>query len=237
MDTSKIHICFWVSLGTILGILTTILILLFSYGEDIVNALTYQSQYLLDRPSSSLTKIDEIRVSRLLEKNIIFSADDLLGQIGTFYTAIISILISLIATMSLFTFFFIKSSAEEKASSQAKTTAKEAIKDKIEPKIDQINIALKNFNENSLKEKFEDIIKSKIFDSVIFWNKIQESIYKNSDEALQDYGIDKINEELNNLKINIESISSTIQEINSKIDEFENSEETGDNRIVNLDNQ
>ncbi|MCU8090736.1 hypothetical protein L5M18_04005 [Shewanella sp. SM20] len=222
-------------LGSLFGSVITIGSVAFFYGGDISKLLT-ESPYLLNHSIPELSRLDQIRIDRLLEKNVIFSADDLLGQMGAFYTTIITTLVSLIAAMGLFTFFFIKSSVEDKAEAQAKITAKQVIDGKIDPKIEQINSYLSKFDEQSLATKLDILLQTKILDSYSFWTRIEESIYTQTDAALQDYGLEEVNININKAQRDIKSIAENIQVINQKIENIEEKPADETDNIIDLGN-
>jgi hypothetical protein len=222
-------------LAAVLGSVTTLGFVAFFYGGDISKLLT-ESQYLLNSTVPELSRLDQIRVSRLLEKNVIFSADDLLGQIGTLYTTIITTLISLITVMSLFTFFFIKSSVEEKAEAQAKATAKQVIEDKITPKMEQMDTSLSKFDEQSLNKKLDVLLQTKILDSLSFWSTVKESIYAKAEEALQDYDVEKMRVDIDKTQNEIKSITENIQLISQELEKIQEKTINENDNVIDLGN-
>ena len=222
-------------LGSFFASAITIGCVAFFYGGDISKLLT-ESPYLLNHSIPELSRLDKIRITRLLEKNVIFSADDLLGQMGAFYTTIITTLISLIAAMGFFTFFFIKSSVEEKAEAQAKATAKQVIDDKITPKMEQLDSYLSKFDEQSLANKLDMLLQTKIWDSRTFWAEIERSMYSKMDTALQDYKLDEIHSDINKAQSDITSITENIQVINQKIECIEEKTADASDNVIDLGN-
>lgn len=206
------------TIGAILGSFITLILVVKLYKGDI-RALVPDSAYLLSSNVENLSNIDKVRLDRLLDKNIIFSASDLLGQLSTFYSTIITFLIAMITVTSLFTLFYVKVSTEEKAENLAKNVAKQAIDDKIQPKITDIDSRLQSFNESALETRIGHLLQIKILDSIHFWTKIEESIYRKSEESLEDYDINDLREKINKNTNDISSITSSIQEINNTIDE------------------
>ncbi|CAK1941401.1 conserved hypothetical protein [Vibrio crassostreae] len=223
---NKTSLFFITIFGAILGSGITLFIITAIYGGDI-KALIPNSPHLLSPDTKALSHVDKLRLERLIDKNIIFSADDLLGQIGTFYSTIIVFLIAIITVMSLFTLFFVKVSAEEKAEAQAKSVARQAINDKITPKFQQIDDHLNKFSESELSQKLDSLLQYKVLDSVVFWDKIQESIYSKSEEALEDYNIEAMSRDILKNSDEIESISSTIQHINLTLEDLNTDSEDG----------
>ncbi|HGZ7313005.1 TPA: hypothetical protein ACOL2D_002352 [Vibrio parahaemolyticus] len=214
---SRIKNVFAVALGAILGSALTLLFVVMVGGGDI-SSLVPDFPHILSPDIKTLPYVDQLRIQRLLDKNVIFSADDLLGQIGTFYSTIIVFLIAIITVISLFTLFFVKVSAEEKAEAQAKSVARQAISDKIGPKIQQIDDHLNKFNESELNNRIQVLLKYLVLDSRDFWEKIDDSIYKKSEESLEDYNIESLARELNRNSEEIRSITSTIQQLNEAVD-------------------
>ncbi|EPU3407628.1 hypothetical protein ACVV7M_003309 [Vibrio vulnificus] len=217
---------FMATIGAILGSGFTLVLITKLYKGDI-RSLIPESPYLLSSSVENLSHVDKLRLERLIDKNIIFSADDLLGQISTFYSTIIVFLIAIITVMSLFTLFFVKASAEEKAEIQAKAVAKQAINDKINPKIQHIDNQLTKFSDPELDKKIDHLLKYKVLDSIHFWNKIEEAIYSKSEESLEDYNIASMQEDILKNSKDIENISSSIQQINLAIEEQANTGEDG----------
>ncbi|EGQ8008886.1 TPA: hypothetical protein GRR58_22055 [Vibrio parahaemolyticus] len=221
-------------IGAILGSGITLILITKLYNGDI-RSLVPDSPHLLSSNVANLSHVDKLRLERLIDKNIIFSADDLLGQIGTFYSTIIVFLIAIITVMSLFTLFFVKASAEEKAETQAKAVAKQTIDDKITPKIQQIDDHLTKFNDSELTTKIDYLLKYKVLDSIHFWEKIEESIYRKSEESLEDYNIESMQEDILKNSNDIESISSSIQQINLTLEE--QAEDSEDDTVIIMDTE
>ncbi|CAE6883379.1 hypothetical protein THOG11_260041 [Vibrio harveyi] len=221
-------------IGAILGSSLTLVLVATLYKGDI-SSLIPDSPHILAPTLENLSHVDKLRLERLLDKNIIFSADDLLGQIGTFYSTIIVFLIAIITVMSLFTLFFVKASAEEKAEAQAKAVAKQAIDDKITPMKQQIDDQLTKFSDPELDKKIDYLLKYKVLDSIHFWNKIEESIYSKSEESLEDYNIASMQEDILKNSKDIESISSSIQQINLTLEEQANTD--GDDTVVLMETE
>ncbi|EKO3466647.1 hypothetical protein NTE17_004135 [Vibrio fluvialis] len=231
---NQIKNVFTVMLGALLGSGLTLFVVAYFFGGEI-KYLSPNFPYLIANDVTSLAHVDQLRVQRLLDKNVIFSADDLLGQIGAFYSTIVAFLIGLITVMSLFTFFFVKASAEEKAEAQAKTVAREAVDDKITPKIQQIDEHLNRYNEYELSVKIEGLLQYKILDSVHFWDKIDESIYSKSEESLEDYDIESLRQQLTEQSEKIINITSTIQQLNDTLDNL--TSESDSENVVELDTE
>lgn len=222
-------------LGAILGSAITLAVIIYVGGGDI-SSLVPQLPHLFSPDVTSLTYVDQLRIQRLIEKNIIFSADDMLGQIGTFYSTIIVFLIAIITVMSLFTLFFVKASAEEKAEAQAKVVARQAVADKVDPKIEQVDMHLSKFSDVELKNKIDDLLRYKVLESIRFWEKIDESIYRKVEEFSEDsnYNTELINRQLQSNTESIKNISSTIQQLNDSIDSLNSN--VGDNDdVVEID--
>ena len=222
---SGIKSVFAVIIGAILGSAITLFFVVWFFGGD-VSSLVPDFPHILSPDIKTLPYVDQLRVQRLLDKNVIFSADDLLGQIGTFYSTIIVFLIAIITVISLFTLFFVKVSAEEKAEAQAKSVARQAISDKIDPKINQIDDHLSKFNDTELNTKIQGLLKFLVLDSRDFWEKIDESIYRKSEESLEDYNIESLARELDRNSEEIRSITSTIQQLNETIENLAGSAES-----------
>lgn len=229
---NQIKNIFAVLLGALLGSGLTLFIVAFFFGGEI-RYLSPNFPYLLATDVKPLAYVDKLRIDRLLDKNIIFSADDLLGQVGSFYSTIIAFLIGLITVMSLFTFFFVKASAEEKAEVQAKAVARQAVDDKITPKIQQIDEHLSRYNDSELTIKIEGLLQYKILDSIHFWEKIDESIYSKSEESLEDYDFDLLRHKLTEQSEQIDNITSTIQQLNETLDNLSNDPDS--ENVVQLD--
>lgn len=231
---NKVGLFFVTTLGAIAGSVVTLFFITAIYGGDI-RALIPSSPHILSPDLEGLSHVDKFRLERLIDKNIIFSAEDLLGQIGTFYSTIIVFLIAIITVISLFTLFFVKVSAEEKAEAQAKSVAKQVIDDKITPKIQQIDAHMNKFSDVELMNKLDDLLQYKILDSVQFWDKIAESIYAKSEESLEDYHIESMSSDIRQNAEEIKRISSAIQQMDLHLEELMN--DTGDETVVIMDRE
>lgn len=225
---------FFTIIGTIAGSFFTLFIVVKIYGGDI-RSLVPTSPHLLSSNTDldKLSNIDKLKLEHLIDKNIIFSADDLLGQIGTFYSTIIVFLVAIITVMSIFTLFFVKASAEEKAEEKAKDVAKQAIDDKIDPKIQAIDERLLNFKDEALDKKIEFLLQCRVLESIHFWDKINNSIYRKSEESLEDYDIASIQGSIRQHSGDIANISSTVQKINSTLERLNNPHD--ENEVISMD--
>ncbi|QXO16993.1 hypothetical protein [Vibrio ostreae] len=112
-----ILLCFSAAVGTML-----FWVALFLWFSEPVSVMIESARAaFIERPESPLGYADAVMLGRLVDKGIVLDANSLMSQISSFYTTIITILITLLTILGISVPLYIKTNAETIATRQTKS--------------------------------------------------------------------------------------------------------------------
>lgn len=118
MSNFKLGLIFFFS--TLVGTLLFWVAVYIWFDSSIMYFIDNAKAIFWNKPDNVLSFKDASMLGRLVEKRIVLEGSDLLGQISTFYTTIITILITIITVLGISIPLYIKTNAENVAKQQTK---------------------------------------------------------------------------------------------------------------------
>jgi len=220
------------TVSSCIGILLSWWLFIFVLKGDI-RGVTQETMLLLNKSKSEIPSEKLPIVKSLIDDGVLLSTGDLLDHIASFYSTVIVILVALLTLVTAINLLIVRSSAEDKAESKAKEVSKIAIGEKLDPKLELINERLSHFSDEELRKKLNLLLETKLFDSLEFWEKINNSIYSKSEESLEDFQ-SQLEDILSLVKLHgqsLEANNEAIREISKKLEDLDNKE----SELVNLE--
>lgn len=223
------------SLGALIGSIISWLIFYFCLHGDI-SSFVKTSTYLLSEKNTALTYDDYIGIRELIDKNVIFSSQDLLGQLGYFYSSIIVILIAMLTLVTAITLLFVKSGAEDKAAQQAKVVARQIIADKLEPQITIIDNKIAQLTAEKIQNRINETIEIMVFDSARFWSKSESILNKKAEDAIDTYAEEttQTSQIISEMQKDIRQLTQSIQVIKNDKKNDKKNDHTLDHEIIDI---
>jgi len=230
---------FFGTICTVLGIIVSWATFIFILDGDI-RGITQSAILLFKKTDVKLTPIEVEHINHLKDSDLILSAGELLGHIGSFYATIIVILITLLTLVTALTLFFVKSSAEDRAEKKAKEIALSVIEEKFNPKLQQFDESIQKISDSNIKEILTDQLHIKLFDSVSFAQLLDAKLYKQVEDAIED-SLGTSGSEI--MRVHLELVSDNLKmkermgEINLRIDNIDQlyNDNANNSGVIELD--
>ncbi|XDF76929.1 hypothetical protein AAFX60_009325 [Aliivibrio fischeri] len=177
MSNFKLSIIFFFS--TLVGTLLFWVAVYIWFDSSIMSLIDNAKAIFWSKPENTLSFKEASMLGRLVEKRIVLEGSDLLGQISTFYTTIITILITIITVLGISIPLYIKTNAENVAKQQTKNEVRTYFEE---------NVGYHNQLEAAL-HRAEPEIKKSIMSDIDKRATINEDSISEIQESLEQVGI------------------------------------------------